>query len=100
MDSSAMLECAHMKTVHPKIRTGDLAIDLEQRLVTVDCNPVCLTSKEYEILELLSLRKGTILTKEMFLNHLYVGRTTQPALKIIDGFIFHLRNKLAHANER
>jgi DNA-binding response OmpR family regulator len=45
-----------------------LAVNLEKRLVTVDGVPVCLTSKEYEILELLSLRKGTILTKEMFLN--------------------------------
>ena len=50
---------------------GNLAVNLETRLVTVDGNPLYLTSKEYEILELLSLRKGTILTKEMFLNHLY-----------------------------
>jgi two-component system, cell cycle response regulator CtrA len=57
---------------------------------------VHLTGKEYAILELLSLRKGTILTKEMFLNHLYHGMD-QPELKIIDVFVCKLRKKLAQA---
>ena len=97
MNSSAALECADTKTVRPTIRTGDLAVNLEKRLVTVDGNPVCLTSKEYEILELLSLRKGTILTKEMFLNHLY-PEMDEPEVKIIDVFICKLRKKLVQAS--
>jgi two-component system cell cycle response regulator CtrA len=96
MNSSAALECADTKTVRPTIRTGDLAVNLEKRLVTVDGNPVCLTYKEYEILELLSLRKGTILTKEMFLNHLY-PEMDEPEVKIIDVFMCKLRKKLAQA---
>ena len=55
-----------------------------------------LTAKEYGILELLSLRKGTTLTKEMFLNHLY-GGMDEPELKIIDVFICKLRKKLQAA---
>ena len=55
-----------------------------------------LTGKEYQMLELLSLRKGTTLTKEMFLNHLY-GGMDEPELKIIDVFICKLRKKLAEA---
>jgi two-component system cell cycle response regulator CtrA len=55
---------------------------------------VHLTGKEYQMLELLSLRKGTTLTKEMFLNHLYNGMD-EPELKIIDVFICKLRKKLA-----
>ena len=55
-----------------------------------------LTGKEYGILELLSLRKGTTLTKEMFLNHLY-GGMDEPELKIIDVFVCKLRKKLAQA---
>ena len=55
-----------------------------------------LTGKEYAMLELLSLRKGTTLTKEMFLNHLY-GGMDEPELKIIDVFICKLRKKLALA---
>jgi two-component system cell cycle response regulator CtrA len=46
---------------------------------------------------LLSLRKGTTLTKEMFLNHLY-GGMDEPELKIIDVFICKLRKKLANAS--
>src|SRR6202020_1456369 len=59
---------------------------------------VHLTGKEYQMLELLSLRKGTTLTKEMFLNHLY-GGMDEPELKIIDVFICKLRKKLANASE-
>jgi two-component system, cell cycle response regulator CtrA len=58
---------------------------------------VHLTGKEYQMLELLSLRKGTTLTKEMFLNHLY-GGMDEPELKIIDVFICKLRKKLANAS--
>jgi two-component system cell cycle response regulator CtrA len=58
---------------------------------------VILTGKEYQMLELLSLRKGTTLTKEMFLNHLY-GGMDEPELKIIDVFICKLRKKLANAS--
>ena len=78
------------------IRTGKLAVDLDTRLVSVDDEPVHLTSREYAILELLSLRKDTILTKEMFLNHLYRGMH-EPEAKIIDVFICKLRKKLAQA---
>jgi two-component system cell cycle response regulator CtrA len=57
---------------------------------------VRLTGKEYCILELLSLRKGTTVTKEMFLGHLYGGKD-EPELKIIDVFVCNLRKKLAQA---
>jgi two-component system cell cycle response regulator CtrA len=78
------------------IRTGKFVVNLDTRVATVDDRPVHLTGKEYGILELLSLRKGTTLTKEMFLNHLY-GGTDEPELKIIDVFVCKLRKKLAQA---
>lgn len=55
---------------HSVIRTGDIIVDLDARSVEVNGAPVKLTGKEYQILELFSLRKGTTLTKEMFLNHI------------------------------
>src|SRR3546814_7252760 len=67
------------------IRTGKLSVNLDAKTVEVDGNRVHLTGKEYAMLELLSLRKGTTLTKEMFLNHLY-GGMDEPELKIIDVF--------------
>ena len=78
------------------IRTGRLCVNLDARTVEVDSQPLHLTGKEYGILELLSLRKGTTLTKEMFLNHLY-GGMDEPELKIIDVFVCKLRKKLATA---
>jgi two-component system, cell cycle response regulator CtrA len=78
------------------IRTGRLTVNLDTRTVDVGGQPLHLTGKEYGILELLSLRKGTTLTKEMFLNHLY-GGMDEPELKIIDVFVCKLRKKLAQA---
>jgi two-component system cell cycle response regulator CtrA len=83
---------------HPQsaIRIGKLLIDLDARSVAVDGRPLHLTAKEYGILELLSLRKGTVLTKETFLNHLYNG-ADEPELKIMDVYVCKLRKKLAEA---
>ena len=80
------------------IRTGRLTVNLDTRTVEVDSSPLHLTGKEYGILELLSLRKGTTLTKEMFLNHIY-GGMDEPELKIIDVFVCKLRKKLAQATK-
>ncbi|HEX9701978.1 MAG TPA: response regulator transcription factor [Rhodospirillales bacterium] len=78
------------------IQTGKLSVNLDAHTVEVGGQPIHLTGKEYGILELLSLRKGTTLTKEMFLNHLY-GGMDEPELKIIDVFICKLRKKLSSA---
>jgi two-component system cell cycle response regulator CtrA len=78
------------------ITTGKFTVNLDAKTVEVDGEPVHLTGKEYQMLELLSLRKGTTLTKEMFLNHLY-GGMDEPELKIIDVFICKLRKKLSEA---
>ena len=78
------------------IHTGKLAVNLDSRTVEVNGRPLHLTGKEYGIIELLSLRKGTTLTKEMFLNHLY-GGMDEPEVKIIDVFICKLRKKISQA---
>ena len=81
------------------IKTGDIEVNLDGKTVEVRGNTVHLTGKEYQMLELLRLRKGTTLTKEMFLNHLY-GGMDEPELKIIDVFICKLRKKLSEATGR
>ena len=78
------------------IMTGQLTLNLDEKTVEANGNRLHLTGKEYQMLELLSLRKGTTLTKEMFLNHLY-GGMEEPELKIIDVFICKLRKKIADA---
>ena len=80
----------------PVLRVGNLQLNLDSREVEADGKPVHLTGKEYAILELLVLRRGMVLTKEAFLNHLY-GGIDEPEMKIIDVFICKLRKKLAQA---
>jgi two-component system cell cycle response regulator CtrA len=79
------------------INIDDLCLNLDAKTVEVDGARVHLTSKEYQMLELLALRQGTTLTKEMFLSHLY-GGMDEPEMKIIDVFICKLRKKLANAS--
>jgi two-component system cell cycle response regulator CtrA len=78
------------------IKIGRMTINLQNRRVDVDGRALHLTGKEYSILELLCLRKGATLTKDMFLNHLY-GGMDEPELKIIDVFVCKLRKKLMEA---
>ena len=80
------------------IRTGKLAVDLDARTIEVDGQPVHVTTKEFGILELLSLRKGVTLSKGKFLNHLYAGRD-EPDHKIIDVFVCKMRRKLSAAGD-
>jgi two-component system cell cycle response regulator CtrA len=79
------------------VQSGDLGINLDSKTVEINGARVHLTGKEYQMLELLSLRKGMTLTKEMFLNHLY-GGIDEPEMKIIDVFMCKLRKKLANAS--
>jgi two-component system cell cycle response regulator CtrA len=79
------------------INTDGLCVNLDSKTVEVDGARVHLTGKEYQMLELLALRKGTTLTKEMFLSNLY-GGMDEPEMKIIDVFICKLRKKLFNAS--
>jgi two-component system cell cycle response regulator CtrA len=79
------------------VQTGDLIVNLGAKTVEVQGERVHLTIKEYQMLELLSLRKGSTLTKEMFLNQLY-GGMDEPGIKIIDIFLCKIRKKLARAS--
>jgi two-component system, cell cycle response regulator CtrA len=79
------------------INADDLCVNLDAKMVEVNGARVHLTGKEYQMLELLALRKGMTLTKEMFLSHLY-GGMDEPEMKIIDVFMCKLRKKLANAS--
>ncbi len=80
----------------PILRVGPVELNLDSREVTVDGKELRLTGKEYSILELLVLRKGMVLAKEAFLNHLY-GGLDEPEMKIVDVFVCKLRRKMAKA---
>jgi two-component system cell cycle response regulator CtrA len=76
---------------------GDLCINLDAKTVEISGVPVQVTGKEYQMLELLTLRKGSLVTKETFLNNLY-GGIDEPEMKILDVFICKLRKKLVKAS--
>ena len=97
MNNLAVLDNIDQKPPRSAILMGKLVVNLDTRIVSVDDRAVHLTGKEYDLLELLSLHKGAVVTKEMFLKHLY-GGIREPELKIIDVFVCKLRKKLAHAD--
>jgi two-component system, cell cycle response regulator CtrA len=83
--------------VHSVVQSGDVIVDLDAKTAKINQAPVHLTVKEYQILELLVLRKGTTISKETFLNQIY-GGMDEPEIKIIDVFMCKLRKKLANAS--
>jgi len=85
---------AHTQTI---VRCGDLVIHLQAQRVEMAGVTLYLTKKEYECLEFLALRKGSTITKQMFLTHLYGGKD-EPGGKIVDVFLCRLRQKLATAS--
>ena len=79
------------------VQIGDLTVNVDAKTVHINQVRVNLTGKEYQMLELLSLRRGTTITKEMFLSQLY-GGMDEPEIKIIDVFMCKIRKKLAIAS--
>jgi two-component system, cell cycle response regulator CtrA len=81
------------------VRTGDLVLDLVAKRVMVGDKPVHLEGKAYPLLELMSLRRDTVLTREAMLENLY-GGVDLPEARIVDIFIDRLRKKIAHSTAR
>ena len=79
------------------VQVGDLSVNLDEKTAEIAGERVHLTGKEYQMLEYLSLRRGTRVTKEMFLSQLY-GGLDEPGIKIIDIFMCKLRRKLSQAS--
>jgi two-component system, cell cycle response regulator CtrA len=85
------------RDAEPVLQCGDLIIKQQLKRAHVAGRPVPLTTREFQLLELLALRQGSTITKEMILNRMY-GGMDEPELKIIDVYICKLRKKLAAAS--
>jgi two-component system, cell cycle response regulator CtrA len=83
----------HRGYAQSPIQVGALSLSLDSHAVSFRDIPVRLTITEYAMLELLVLRKGQVVSKETFLNHLY-GGVNEPENKTIDVFICKIRSKL------
>jgi len=75
------------------LHIGSVEINMNAKKIFAKGKPVTLTKKEYQIAEILALRKGAVLSKEAILDHLY-GGLDEPNPKIIDVFICKIRKKL------
>ena len=78
------------------VNAGNLMVDLSRNYAKIGDARLDLMAKEFRIIEFLALRKGAVLSKDAFLNHLY-GGIDEPEPKIIDVFMCKLRRKLADA---
>ena len=78
---------------NPVVNVGKMSVDLNKKIVTVNGEVLSLTGKEYALIELLALKKGSTVSKEQFLNHLY-GGMDEPEMKIIDVFLCKIRRKI------
>jgi two-component system cell cycle response regulator CtrA len=84
-------------SLEPTLRCGDLVIRQQRKRAEIDGHPVPLTTREFQLLELMALRQGSTITKEMILDQMY-GGMDEPELKIIDVYICKVRKKLAEAS--
>lgn len=85
---------------HPQslITIGNLAVDFDTKRVTVRGENLYLTRMEHSLLELLVLRRDSLVTSELALDYLY-GDRNAPDIKTVDVFICRLRKKLKAVND-
>ena len=74
-------------------KLGDLAIDYEGRRVTVAGRPVELTATEYELLRVLSVNAGRVLTYDSLLRRVWSRRDAGDS-RLLHNYVKRLRRKL------
>lgn len=79
------------------LTVGPVTLNMTEKTASVHGAVMYLTGREYGVLEQLMLRKGTTVTKEMFLSQLYAPQDEPADTKILDVFVCKIRKKLAAA---
>jgi two-component system, OmpR family, KDP operon response regulator KdpE len=77
----------------PVFQSGGLTVDLARRVVTVDDGEVKLTPKEYEVLRVLVIHAGKVLTHQHLLREVW-GPVAVEATQYLRVYIGQLRQKL------
>ena len=91
---AARVQAALRRRAEPEpFLLGELAINYEQRRVTVAGRPVQLTATEYELLRVLSVSAGRIETYDCLLRKVWSGRDSAN-VKLVRAFVKTLRRKL------
>ena len=75
------------------IQIEEVTLDLAKKQVAKSGEIIDLTGKEYEVLEYLMKNKGSILSRDQILNHVWYYEY-EGASNIVDGIIKNIRKKL------
>jgi two-component system, OmpR family, KDP operon response regulator KdpE len=81
----------------PLFCSGDLAVDLVRRIVTVGGREIKLTPREYDLLRLLVSHAGKVLTHKQIMREIWHGETDVQYLRI---YVRALRQKIESNPER
>lgn len=77
----------------PHLAIGEIQIDTAARVVRKDGQTLELTGKEYSILELLLLHRGTLVSRSMIYEHVY-GENDDTLSNVVDVHVSNLRRKV------
>lgn len=77
----------------PQLQVADLVLDPPTRTVTRNGQPVDLTKKEYQLLELLMRHQGTVVSRATIIDRLW-GPEGEVSNNTLDAFIKKLRRKV------
>ena len=77
------------------IQIEDVVLDISKKQVTKSKELIDLTGKEYEVLEYLMKNKGSILSRDQILNHVW-DYNYEGASNIVDVIIKNIRKKLSN----
>jgi two-component system, OmpR family, KDP operon response regulator KdpE len=77
----------------PVVEVGELRLDLEKRLVTMDGRAVSLTPIEYDLLRLLAENEGKLLTHPTILREIW-GPAYGEESNYLHVYVSHLRRKI------
>jgi two-component system KDP operon response regulator KdpE len=80
-------------STEPVLAVADLVLDLEKRTVTMAGEPVHLTPHEFDLLRLLAVNEGKLLTHKTILREVW-GPAYQRESSYIHVFVSQLRRKL------
>ena len=79
----------------PVIRLGDVEIDTVSRIVTKAGQATPFTAKEYSLIELLTLRRGELVTRTMIYERLF-DENEDSLSNLVDVYVSNIRRKLGH----
>ncbi len=75
------------------VQVGDVQIDTVRKCVSKDGQPVCLTAREYALVEFLALHRGELVTRSMIYDHLF-DEDDDSLSNLVDVHVSNVRKKL------